>query len=60
MGGLMAIALLLVGKIAFIDPLKHDFSPIAAPETINFRLGPVAAPVPARLTHALRRRGAGI
>ena len=56
----MAIALLLVGKIAFIDPLKHDFSPIAAPETINFRLGPVAAPVPARLTHALRRRGAGI
>jgi cell division transport system permease protein len=36
MGGVMAIALLLVGKIAFIDPLKHDFSLIAAPETLNF------------------------
>ncbi len=36
MGGVMAIALLLVGKVAFIDPLKHDFSLIAAPETLNF------------------------
>jgi cell division transport system permease protein len=36
MGGVMAILLLLVGKVAFIDPLKHDFSLIAAPETINF------------------------
>ena len=25
-----------IGKIAFIDPLKHDFSLIAAPETLNF------------------------
>jgi cell division transport system permease protein len=38
MGGLMAILLLLVAKIAFIDPLKHDFSLIAAPSTINFGL----------------------
>ena len=38
MGGLLAIVLLLVAKIAFIDPLKHDFSLIAAPETINFGL----------------------
>jgi cell division transport system permease protein len=38
MGGLMAILLLLVAKIAFIDPLKHDFSLIAAPDTINFGL----------------------
>jgi cell division transport system permease protein len=38
MGGLMAILMLLVAKIAFIDPLKHDFSLIAAPETINFGL----------------------
>jgi cell division transport system permease protein len=36
MGGVMAIALLLVGKVAFIDPLKSDFSLIAAPETLNF------------------------
>ena len=28
--------LLAIGKIAFIDPLKHDFSLIAAPSTINF------------------------
>jgi len=35
-GGGMAILLLLVGKLAFIDPLKHDFSLIAAPETLNF------------------------
>jgi len=36
MGGVMAILLLLVGKVAFIDPLKADFSLIAAPETLNF------------------------
>jgi cell division transport system permease protein len=36
MGGVLAILLLLVGKVAFIDPLKHDFSLIAAPQTINF------------------------
>jgi cell division transport system permease protein len=35
-GGVAAIGLLLVGKIAFIDPLKHDFSLIAAPDTLNF------------------------
>jgi cell division transport system permease protein len=34
----MAILMLLVAKIAFIDPLKHDFSLIAAPDTINFGL----------------------
>ena len=36
MGGVMAIGLLLIGKVAFIDPLKQDFSLIAAPETLNF------------------------
>lgn len=35
-GGVMAILLLLVGKVAFIDPLKQDFSLISSPETINF------------------------
>jgi cell division transport system permease protein len=36
MGGLLAILLLLLAKVAFIDPLKQDFSLIAAPDTINF------------------------
>jgi len=36
LGGVLAIALLLVGKVAFIDPLARDFSLIATPETINF------------------------
>ena len=36
LGGVMAILLLLVAKVAFIDPLKQDFSLIAAPETLNF------------------------
>jgi cell division transport system permease protein len=35
-GGLMAILMLLVAKVAFIDPLKADFSLIAAPDTVNF------------------------
>jgi cell division transport system permease protein len=38
LGGIMAILLLLVGKVAFIDPLKHDFSLISSPQTINFGL----------------------
>ena len=38
LGGVMAILLLAVGKIAFIDPLEHDFALIAAPDTINFGL----------------------
>ncbi len=36
MGGVLAILLLLVGKVALIDPLKADFSLIAAPQTIPF------------------------
>ena len=36
LGGVLAILLLFVGKVAFIDPLKQDFSLIAAPDTINF------------------------
>ena len=38
MGGLLAVLLLLVGKVALIDPLAADFSLIAAPDTIDFRL----------------------
>lgn len=37
-GGLSAIALLAIGKIALIDPLTKDFALIAAPGTINFGL----------------------
>jgi cell division transport system permease protein len=36
MGGVLAILLLLVGKVALIDPLAADFALIAAPNTINF------------------------
>ena len=36
MGGLLAILLLAVGKIALVDPLASDFALIAAPETVNF------------------------
>ena len=36
MGGVLAILLLIIGKIALIDPLAADFALIAAPETINF------------------------
>ncbi len=38
MGGVLAILLLLVGKIALIDPLAEDFALIAAPDTIDFRV----------------------
>ena len=37
-GGVLAIALLGVAKVAFIDPLARDFALIAAPDTINFGL----------------------
>jgi cell division transport system permease protein len=37
-GGLAAIALLALGKVALIDPLTKDFALIAAPGTINFGL----------------------
>jgi cell division transport system permease protein len=33
-GGLLAILLLAVGKIAFVDPLAADFALISAPETM--------------------------
>jgi cell division transport system permease protein len=36
LGGMLAIALLLVGKIALLDPLISQFSLLAAPQTIGF------------------------
>jgi len=36
LGGLLAILLLLVGKIALLDPLTEQFSLLAAPDTIHF------------------------
>ena len=35
-GGVLAILLLLVGKVAFIDPLAADFALIASPDTVSF------------------------
>jgi cell division transport system permease protein len=36
LGGGLAIALLLVGKVALLDPLASDFALIAAPQTVSF------------------------
>jgi cell division transport system permease protein len=36
LGGAVAILLLLVGKIALLDPLTEQFSLLAAPDTIHF------------------------
>ncbi len=36
LGGVLAVALLGVGKVAFLDPLAQQFALIAAPQTINF------------------------
>jgi cell division transport system permease protein len=36
MGGVLAVLLLFVGKIALVDPLSEDFALIAAPDTMNF------------------------
>jgi cell division transport system permease protein len=36
LGGVTAVALLGVGKVALLDPLSSDFALIAAPETIGF------------------------
>ena len=38
LGGVMAILLLAVGKIALLDPLIQQFSLLSAPKTINFGL----------------------
>jgi cell division transport system permease protein len=38
LGGAMAIVLLLVGKVALLDPLIDQFALLAAPNTINFGL----------------------
>lgn len=38
LGGVMAVLLLAVGKVAFVDPLASSFALIAAPDTINFGL----------------------
>ncbi len=38
LGGLLAVLLLGVVKVALVDPLANDFALIAAPDTINFGL----------------------
>ena len=37
-GGLLAVLLLVIAKIAVVDPLAEDFALIAAPDTIDFPL----------------------
>jgi cell division transport system permease protein len=38
LGGILAVLLLAVAKIAVIDPLADQFALIAAPDTMNFPL----------------------
>jgi cell division transport system permease protein len=38
LGGLLAVLLLGVVKVALVDPLAADFALIAAPDTMNFPL----------------------
>src|SRR6476661_4866841 len=57
LGGVLAILLLAVGKIALIDPLAQDFALIAAPNTINFGLLIVVLMVSSVLVSAV---GSGI
>jgi cell division transport system permease protein len=38
LGGIVAVLMLGVGKIAFLDPLASDFALISAPQTIGFAL----------------------
>ena len=38
LGGMLAVLLLAVVKVALVDPLANDFALIAAPDTINFGL----------------------
>ncbi|WCB92791.1 Cell division protein FtsX [Baekduia alba] len=38
LGGVIAVLMLGIGKVAFLDPLASDFALIAAPQTIGFAL----------------------
>ncbi|HWH95454.1 MAG TPA: permease-like cell division protein FtsX [Baekduia sp.] len=38
LGGIVAVLMLGVGKVAFLDPLASDFALISAPQTIGFAL----------------------
>jgi cell division transport system permease protein len=38
LGGVLAILLLAVGKIALLDPLERDFALLSAPQTMSFAL----------------------
>jgi cell division transport system permease protein len=57
LGGLLAILLLAVGKVALIDPLASDFALIAAPDTVNF---PVLIAVLMALAVTLSAAGSGL
>jgi len=36
LGGVLAVLLLAVGKIALLDPLERDFALLSAPQTVSF------------------------
>ena len=36
LGGILAVLLLAVGKIALLDPLERDFALLSAPQTVSF------------------------
>jgi cell division transport system permease protein len=38
LGGVLAVLLLAVGKIALLDPLEKDFALLSAPQTMSFAL----------------------
>jgi cell division transport system permease protein len=38
LGGVLAVLLLAVGKIALLDPLERDFALLSAPQTMSFAL----------------------
>ena len=62
LGGMLAILLLVVAKVAVVDPLAQDFALIAAPDTIDFRLliGDPAGRRDRRLGAGLRPRPAQV
>ena len=53
LGGLLAVLLLAVLKIALVDPLADQFELIAAPDTMNFPL--LIAPAAVRLGRGVGR-----
>src|SRR4051794_5377725 len=56
LGGVLAILLLAVGKIALLDPLQRDFALLSAPQTVSFAVLALVL-MPAALGGAAAGRG---